>query len=924
MSVTNNRSVLGWLITTFALVFMAGTTGALAQTAFQDDFNGATLGSGWTTRDGYKIQNPADTAHHAAFQMTGSQLSIAIPGGKEHNMWWLQHATALRTYPGSGRYEIKVDTTFSGDQQFGLVFQKDPTNFLIFMLYSYTGNTVKGYVERFSNVGDGTQYKETFDGGHLGVAMPAAGPFYIRVIVEDNPLPEDRRWQFLWSSNGTTWQPLVSGYLEEYWAHGNIGAIQSVGVFAGNQPTNFSANNAKFDRFNFYPDGTSQPVDAPSGVVSRAGDHRADVWWQAMSGVSSYRLYGGSTAGGPYSLVGTTSQTSLSQLNLTNNVARYYVVKAVVNGVEGSASREVKAVPHTSLDLAMLPADGLTLALSASELAYSLSNGAAVDYWPNARGPQISAAAPLQRNPTLVTSALNGKPAVRFDGSDDYLTLPSGFNDFTNGMSLYIVAKPSALQSGFKLFALGNGAGQQNIGLGRNGSAAGYQYFVDSASGVSWFNTDDGLVAGQASLVSVLQEAGAPNQLAFAEVAKNAVPLFGQNVRVPPVAARGTNYIGKSFWNEGMFQGDIAEIVLYNRKLNSSEQSLVLDYIENKYGLGITGNPTTPPIEAPAQLTATAGNSTVQLSWTTTAQAVGYRLYRATGTSQTFAQIADVTTLNYTDSTVTNGITYRYKVSAYSATEESPQSAAITAKPVGNPVPSPLLPTGMMLLLDAGTAAQQYDAGQPVTIWRDASGNNLNANAGTDAPTLVASSINGKPALRFDGNNDFLTLPAGFQNFTAGMSVYIVSRPTSLQSGFKLLALGNGADQQNIGIGRAGSTGGYQVWNQNGSGSVRWFDTSYGLTVNEASLLTLTQTGGTQNGDSTAQLFKNGMLLHSATLYVPPVANRATNYIGKSYWNEGMFQGDIAEILIYNRTLNLVEQLAVRNYISQKYALVLP
>ena len=32
------------------------------------------------------------------------------------------------------------------------------------------------------------------------------------------------------------------------------------------------------------------------------------------------------------------------------------------------------------------------------------------------------------------------------------------------------------------------------------------------------------------------------------------------------MATRAVNYIGKSYWNEGMFQGDIAEIILYNRK----------------------------------------------------------------------------------------------------------------------------------------------------------------------------------------------------------------------------------------------------------------------------------------------------------------------------------------------------------------------
>src|SRR5688572_33262160 len=95
---------------------------ASAQPTFEDSFNGAALGGGWTTWDGYAEQNPADTANHAAFQMTGSQLSMSFAGGTEHNQWWLKHAQTTRPFLGSGVYEIKVDSAFTGAQQFGLVF----------------------------------------------------------------------------------------------------------------------------------------------------------------------------------------------------------------------------------------------------------------------------------------------------------------------------------------------------------------------------------------------------------------------------------------------------------------------------------------------------------------------------------------------------------------------------------------------------------------------------------------------------------------------------------------------------------------------------------------------------------------------------------------------------------------------------------
>jgi hypothetical protein len=60
----------------------------------------------------------------------------------------------------------------------------------------------------------------------------------------------------------------------------------------------------------------------------------------------------------------------------------------------------------------------------------------------------------------------------------------------------------------------------------------------------------------------------------------------------------------------------------------------------------------------------------------------------------------------------------------------------------------------------------------------------------------------------------------------------------------------------------------------------------------------------------------------SNAVYVPPVEGRGSNYIGKSYWaSDGYFQGDIAEIILYNRALPVDEQAAVRAYLAAKYEL---
>ena len=66
-------------------------------------------------------------------------------------------------------------------------------------------------------------------------------------------------------------------------------------------------------------------------------------------------------------------------------------------------------------------------------------------------------------------------------------------------------------------------------------------------------------------------------------------------------------------------------------------------------------------------------------------------------------------------------------------------------------------------------------------------------SSGSARPTFVASGVGGVPSVRFDGVNDFLSLGAGFEDFTAGMTMYVVAQPSALQPSFKMVTLGNGA-----------------------------------------------------------------------------------------------------------------------------------
>ena len=99
-------------------------------------------------------------------------------------------------------------------------------------------------------------------------------------------------------------------------------------------------------------------------------------------------------------------------------------------------------------------------------------------------------------------------------------------------------------------------------------------------------------------------------------------------------------------------------------------------------------------LAAPANLAANPGTATVTLNWTASAGATSYNVKRATTSGGPYTTIAPVVnTTSYTDTTVVNGTTYYYVVSAVNAAGESPDSAEVSATP--RPSTQPVAPTGL-------------------------------------------------------------------------------------------------------------------------------------------------------------------------------------------------------------------------------------
>ena len=106
---------------------------------------------------------------------------------------------------------------------------------------------------------------------------------------------------------------------------------------------------------------TDQPPAAPTGLAAVAGNTSVALSWNPNTepDLTGYRVYRGTTSGGPYAFVTATTQTSLTDTGLVNGQPVYYVVTATDALYESPYSTEASATPHSgplSVQVAFWPA----------------------------------------------------------------------------------------------------------------------------------------------------------------------------------------------------------------------------------------------------------------------------------------------------------------------------------------------------------------------------------------------------------------------------------------------------------------------------------------------------------------------------------------------------------------------------------------
>lgn len=493
--------------------------------------------------------------------------------------------------------------------------------------------------------------------------------------------------------------------------------------------------------------------------------------------------------------------------------------------------------------------------------------------------------------PLWVTNGFNGKPIVRFDGSNDSLDFqPIDTTNFT----VFIMYK----MTGHKPYA----GPINNRAAGKNG----FQVVSDTSTTsiytphlVKWNGTTE--VANKA----VTTVSNFPFGPTIHTWSSN-LHFYRDGLEENLITGHGSDYPrtgGSVGFGYDYMTGDIAEALIYDRVLSQAERTTVEQYLGGKYGL-FTG----PPASPTELITKALSSSQINLAWNDLSNnEQSYKIERKEGSSGSFVEIVTLgkDAAAYVDRNLTTGIQYFYRVRAINLAGSSAYSNEAGTVTPNNISDLPLADLSLWFRADLGVTKNSSSS---VSKWTDLSGNAGNASQTNILyqATWINSAINDQPSLRFNGSTDFMTGPL---SLGTQVSMFMVVAPGPGPGRKQVLS---NANNFIFGVKDNEFLSGY------GNGLVFGNDTLVphgpAAALDQKVYILESVNNGTDNA------YVNGVLVNSQSNPMGAFTDGFT--LGRyddpisQYWD-----GDILEILIYNRAVSSAERLAIENYLNTRYGL---
>jgi len=372
----------------------------------------------------------------------------------------------------------------------------------------------------------------------------------------------------------------------------------------------------------------SSPV-MPTGVVVTAGNHEAMIAWVAVPGATSYNVYRSTSQGSMGTKVGASSTTSYVDSSASNDTTYFYEVTADNAAGEGPVSAQSTGATPTVPVTAPAAPTGLTAASGNAQVSVTwtaISGASSYNvYRSTSQGSQGTKVGSSSTAAYTDTTAING--------TSYYYSIAAvnaaGEGSISAQSSAVMPAAPVVVPAAPAGFSATAGDARATVTWTAISGATSYNIYRSTSQG------SQGSKIGSSSTASYTDA----------------------------TAANGTTY----------YYAVTA--------LNAAGEGAV-----SAQSSGITPTPAATVPAAPTGVNASAGNALVTVSWTAANGATSYNVYRSTAQGTQGARIGIATTQPYADSTVVNGTTYYYEVTAANSAGESPastQSAPAVPAPSG-------------------------------------------------------------------------------------------------------------------------------------------------------------------------------------------------------------------------------------------------
>lgn len=448
---------------------------------------------------------------------------------------------------------------------------------------------------------------------------------------------------------------------------------------------------------------------APQELLGAPGDGSVALNWSHENLTSSYSVKRAAARGGPYTTLATgLAGTAYTDTTASNGTTYFYVVTGSNAQGESASSPEAVVTPFQAR-FRPYSADANTPVLV--HFAETAGGSAATNsgaLGKNFYSVDLTNAA----SPVVVTTSIGNTAGYSGFGNAANITSAGcvlGWDANGNGTYNADVssASLSADRTNMSALNIGNGGqspwtveamvyctlatlntNQEILCTDSSATSRGFQFRISSAAELE-LNFINGTSSGTADIKTAVPTTGA-NAYAANAWFHVAATYDGTNARlywtkVSPTN-KAANLISTTAVGVGTSAGSLTgPLCVGNENRNNAGENL-RGYVDEVRISSVCRSANDfywqADPDAPTNLSSTAGDAQVALTWTAAAGAAGYYVKRSTAVGGPYAVIATSFGTSYTDLTAANGETYHYVVTAINGAGESSASPSSTASPV--------------------------------------------------------------------------------------------------------------------------------------------------------------------------------------------------------------------------------------------------